>query len=460
VKHLLRSVALRLTLVYAIALAALLIVVGALLWFGTVARLERDITQIIRNQAAGFANAYAERGREVMAINTDRRVGRDLDTDEILLLTDNQMKRLAGNLPAWPREVGTQPGWYRIAIERGGRPSEALVDHAVMPDGAHYLVGRDLYELTALRRMFLVGVLAAAVAVLISGFVYGVLLRKAVLSRIDAIRGTTLAIVEGDLAERLPAGNYSDEFSRLTGAINGMLERIEHLVHGVRNVSNAIAHDLRTPLAELRSRLEDLTRTRPSADITFSELDEAVADIDRVIGIFNALLRLAEIDSGLRRSGFRPVDPAAVLDDVVELYGPSAELKQIRLTQTTDPHLHVAGDPYLLAQAVGNLVDNAVKYARNGGSVTVEARHAGNGFVDLIVADDGPGIPDDEKSKVAERFYRSDVSRGTEGVGLGLSLVAAVARLHHGTFSLLDNAPGLRVVLRLPQSNGTTESVG
>jgi signal transduction histidine kinase len=228
-----------------------------------------------------------------------------------------------------------------------------------------------------------------------------------------------------------------------------MLDQIEHLVHGVRNVSNAIAHDLRTPLAELRYRLEELALTRPGPDETFAEIDTAIADVDQVIAIFNALLRLAEIDNGTRRSGFVDMEVGSVAGEVVEFYQPLAELKDVTLAFAASGKLNAGGDPLLLAQAIGNLIDNALKYAPHDGSIAVMARQRPDRSIEVIVADDGPGIPDEEKPKVTERFYRSDTSRGTPGVGLGLSLVAAVARLHGGSLELGDNHPGLRAILLL-----------
>jgi hypothetical protein len=256
------------------------------------------------------------------------------------------------------------------------------------------------------------------------------------------------------LSHRLPGPQGGDELDTLSRTINGMLDQIEQLFHGIRDVSNAIAHDLRTPLAELRSRLEELALTRPSPQETFGEIDAAVADVDRVIRIFNALLRLAEIDTGMRRSGFVPVNAAELAAQAVELYLPAAELKGINLTWRDCGPVPVSGDPLLLAQAVSNLIDNALKYARDGGNVSVEVLRRAEGAVEIAVADDGPGISDSEKLKAPERFYRGDTSRGTPGVGLGLSLVAAVAKLHGGALELMDNHPGLRAQM-LIEPNAT-----
>jgi len=277
------------------------------------------------------------------------------------------------------------------------------------------------------------------------GVLGGVLIRQAILARINSIRQTVLAIVRGDLSHRLPTRRSGDELDTLSHTINGMLDQIEQLIHGIRDVSNSIAHDLRTPLAELRSRLEELSLTRPSTEETFAEIDAAVADVDRVIRIFNALLRLAEIDTGMRRSGFVQVNANELAAEAVEFYSPAAEIKDVVLSFESTGPVCVSGDPTLLAQAVGNLIDNALKYVGEGGSVRVEVHSRGDGAVEISVADNGPGIADAEKPKVVQRFYRGDLSRGTPGVGLGLSLVQAVAKLHGGTLELADNHPGLRV---------------
>ena len=227
-------------------------------------------------------------------------------------------------------------------------------------------------------------------------------------------------------------------------------EALIEVVNGVRNVSNAIAHDLRTPLTELRSRLEVLTLTlrRKGNEETLPELEVALSDVDHVIRIFNALLRLAEIDAGVRRSGFLPSDLGTIVSDAVEFYQPLAELRGVALSLKCEENLMAVGDPLLLAQAIGNLIDNALKFARDGGEIKLAAARHGD-MITVSVADDGPGIPDMEKPKVTERFYRGDASRGTPGVGLGLALVKAVATLHRGSLDLADNRPGLIATLSL-----------
>jgi signal transduction histidine kinase len=331
-----------------------------------------------------------------------------------------------------------------VDVSFDGHPIRAVVVRAALPGGYSLLVGRDLARLRPLETRFWYGLAAAAGVLLMFGLIGALLARRAVLSRIDGISQTASRIVRGDLSHRLPLGRRDDEFDTLSRIINRMLDQIEQLVHGVSNVSNSIAHDLRTPLTELRSRLEELAINRPSNDETFAEIEAAVADVDRVIGVFNALLRLAELDSGASRSGFVEVDAADAAAKAVEFYQPYAELKGISLSFDQKGTGPILGDPVLLAQAIGNLIDNAVKFTPGNGRVAVETRLRDDGAVEITVADNGPGIPDPEKPKVTERFYRGDLSRGTPGVGLGLSLVGAVAKLHVGSLELTDNHPGLR----------------
>jgi signal transduction histidine kinase len=344
-----------------------------------------------------------------------------------------------------------------MTLELGGHPTRVGFVRASLPGGYNLLVGRDLTRLTPLENRFWAGLGISVTVLLGVGLFGGWLVRRAVLTEIDSISRSVTAIVHGDLSHRLPVSQRGGEFDTLSVTINRMFDQIEQLVHGVRNVSNSIAHDLRTPLAELRSRLEEMVVTRPSGEELHEGLADAVEDVDRVIGIFNALLRLAEIDSGAQRSGFVEVNPAELASRAAEFYRPAAELKNISLDfRDAAGGARLAGDPLLLSQAVFNLIDNAVKFTPSGGHIHVEAGRVGGGIA-IAVGDDGPGIPDEEKQRVVERFYRGDRSRGsTPGVGLGLTLVSAIASLHGGRLDLADNHPGLlaRMVLDAPPSGG------
>jgi len=423
---------------------AALILFAAPLWYAWQVTIQDGRVELLQADTQRLAEVFRRDGPAGLKTFIDTRVGLQIAGERILLLTDSSLRRLAGNVPAWPRGVPVNPGTSTITMDLAGHATQAVLERSTLPGGYNLLVGRDLARFAPLERRFWFG-LAGAVAILcIVGVLGGFLIRRTLLTRIHSIRRTVHAIMQGDLSHRLTSTQSGDELDTLSRTINGMLDQIEQLFHGIRDVSNAIAHDLRTPLAELRSRLEELSLTRPSAHETFAEIDAAVADVDRVIRIFNALLRLAEIDTGMRRSGFVQVNAAELAAQAVELYVPAAELKGINLSCRDTGPIPVAGDPLLLAQAVSNLIDNALKYARNGGTVTVEVLRRAEGAIEIAVADDGPGISDAEKPKAPERFYRGDTSRGTPGVGLGLSLVAAVAKLHGGALVLVDNHPGLR----------------
>ncbi len=294
--------------------------------------------------------------------------------------------------------------------------------HETLEGGYNILVGRDTARYAPVETHFWYGLAGAMTILAIVGVLGGVLIRRTLLMRIQGIQATVSAIMQGHLNHRLEMSGSGDEFDTLSQTINRMLEQIEHLINGVRNVSNSIAHDLRTPLAELRSRLEELSVTRPGPTETFAEIEAALADVDRVIATFNALLRLAQIDAGMRRSGFVTLDAAKVAADAVEFYSPAAELKGVTLTYRGSGPVTVAGDPALLAQAVSNLIDNALKYVPSGGVVTVQALREADQPVAIVVADNGPGVPDSEKPRVVERFYRGDASRGTLELDWGLAL--------------------------------------
>jgi signal transduction histidine kinase len=445
-----RSSALSLALSYVALGMAALVLFAAPLWYAWQVTIQEGRTEILQADAQRLTDVYRRDGADGLKNFIDARVRMQIANERILLLTDASMHPLAGNLPSWPSTVPAVAGNYTIHVNVANHGEQIALAHVAMLGNNYLLVGRDNLLFKPLQTFFWYGLTAAIAVLCIAGLFVGLITRRALMSRVHSIRRTVSAIIHGDLKHRLPTHLNDDELNTLSRTINGMLDQIEQLVHGVRNVSNSIAHDLRTPLAELRSRLEQLSLIRPSGEETYTEIDGAVADVDRVIRIFDALLRLAEIDAGLRRSGFVSLDASDLAANAVEFYDPAAELKGIDLKFQSDGPLWVAGDPVLLAQALSNLIDNALKYAPQNGAIEVAVRKRGAASVEISVADNGPGIDAAEKCKVMERFYRGDASRGTPGVGLGLSLVQAVAKLHGSPLELYDQAPGLRVALSMP----------
>jgi len=445
-----RSSALTLALSYVAVGIVSLILFAAPLWYAWRVTIAESRFEFLQADAQRLAEVYRHDGGSGLRSFMDARVGMQIVGERILLLTDASMRPLAGNLSAWPGNVPTADGNYDTEIAVAGHRNESALVHVANIGSYHLLVGRDNGLFKPLQTRFWYGLSAAFAVLTIAGVLIGLITRRALMTRVHSIRQTVSAIIHGDLKHRLPTQMNQDELNTLSRTINRMLDQIEHLVHGIRNVSNSIAHDLRTPLAELRSRLEQLALIRPPPEETFAEIDGALADVDRVIRIFDALLRLSEIDSGMRRSGFVLLDASDVAANAVEFYAPAAELKEIELRFSTAGPAIVSGDPVLLAQALSNLIDNAIKFAPKHGVIEVAVRRRENGAAVISVSDNGPGIAAAEKSKVVERFYRGDASRGTPGVGLGLSLVQAVAKLHGSVLELSDRTPGLCVALTIP----------
>jgi signal transduction histidine kinase len=441
---------------YVLLGVAALAVFAVPLWYAWSVTIFQGRQEILRDDAQRLTELFRREGVDGLTSYINARVGMQIAYERTLLLTDSHYHPLAGNLEAWPQDLPDSAGMNAIMVNLAGRPTHTLLVQTTLPGGYHLLVGRDSSLFLPLERRFAWGLIAAVSFLFVVGVLGAMLIRRELLARVTGIRQAVSAIMQGDLHQRLPLRRTHDELDTLSETINGMLDHIERLIQGISNVSNSIAHDLRTPLAELRSRLEELSLTRPAAGETFAEVEAAVADVDRVIRIFNALLRLSEIDTGARRSGFVQVDAARVAAEVVEFYEPAAEQKGVAFSFASAGDAAVAGDPVLLAQAVSNLIDNSLKCVAENGAISVRVARRSDGAVEIAVADDGPGIADADKPKVTERFFRGDASRGSPGVGLGLSIVDAVARLHGGVLQLLDNHPGLLAQMVLPESAART----
>jgi signal transduction histidine kinase len=449
--RLIRSSALTWALGYLLLALAALVAFAVPLWYAWNVSIFSGREEILRDDAQRLTEVFVHEGVAGLTAHIKARVAMQIAGERTLLLTDSAYRPLAGNLAAWPQGLPDTPGAHAVMVDDlAGQHTHTLLVRRTLPGGYHLLVGRDLSLFLPLERRFAWGLTAAVTFLFVVGVAGAILMRRELLVRVEGIRQTVAAIMQGDLRHRLPTRKSGDELDTLSQTLNGMLDHIEHLIAGISNVSNSIAHDLRTPLAELRSRLEELILTRPPPAETFVEVEAAVADVDRVMRIFTALLRLAEIDSGARRSGFVRVDAAAVAAEVVEFYEPAAEQKGVVFSFQTSGEAAVAGDPVLLAQAVSNLIDNSLTSVSERGAICVRGGARADGSVEIAVSDDGPGIPDADKPKAAERFFRGDASRGTPGVGLGLSIVDAVAKLHGGVLHLLDNHPGLIARMVLP----------
>jgi hypothetical protein len=288
----------------------------------------------------------------------------------------------------------------------------------------------------------------AAIVVMLMATIGALVIRSLFRRTLANISATSIAIAGGDFAQRVRLTGRGDEFDQVAEVINDMLDRIGRLMDGVRQVSNAIAHDLRTPITRARTRLEDAALHAETADDLRGAIERATIDLDSIVGVFQALLRIAEIEAGSRRSSFARLDLAPLLAEVVDLYDAVAEERGITLRLDTPKTVPAFGDKSMLQQAIANLVDNAVKFSPDNGTVRLTA--SVSAMILIAVQDSGPGIPLEDREKATDRFYRGEAARSTPGSGLGLSLVLAVAQLHGGLLRLEDARPGLRAILSLP----------
>ena len=448
IPRLLRSSTFRLALLYASLFLGSMVLLLRFIYWATAGYMDRQTNATIDAEILGLAEHYQSHGLVGLSTIIDERVSRDPRRAAVYLLTDAVFKPIVGNLNGWPVAPIDDEGWTRFQLRDWGADQseehEARARIFLLRGNLHLLVGRDVRELEATRRLILDALswgLAITAALAIG---VGLLMSSRVMRRIDAINRTSHEIMEGDLSRRVPTEGSGDDFDRLATNLNRMFERIERLMAAVRQVSDNIAHDLRTPLTRLRTRLEQVRSGDPNK--VAGEIDQAIEDADELLVTFNALLRIARIESGSSFATFTELDLTSLVQDIVELYEPVATEKGQRLSVEGQGPVSAQGDRDLLFQALANLVDNAIKHTPQGSEITLAAAATDSG-AEIRVIDTGPGIPPDSHEKVFQRFYRTDASRSTPGSGLGLSLVRAVADLHDARIELADNAPGLRVTI-------------
>jgi signal transduction histidine kinase len=457
---LLRTTAFKLTLVYLgifVLFAASLLAYFAL---NTRRLITEQITATVNGEVNGLSEQYGQGGLRRLVTVVDVRSRRP--GSSLYLVTTPSGEGLAGNVGSLEPGVLDRPGWLETDYHRlespEGAEHRALVRVVQLPGGFHLLVGRDLDE-----RERLFGIVVNAgqwsiALVIVLGLLGGFFVSRRVLSRIDAMTGTAQTIMAGDLSGRLPVAGTGDELDRLADNVNAMLERIEALMRGLKEVSDNIAHDLKTPLTRLRNRCEQALRGATGEASYRAALESTIAESDDLIRIFDALLMIARAESGQARENMTEFDASEIARDVGELYEPVADEKGIALKIDAPAAAPMRGNRELVSQALANLIDNAIKYAGPNGKVNgvaaeivVKAGDDGE-RITLSVADRGPGIPDADRGRVVERFVRLEQSRSEPGSGLGLSLASAVARLHGGELKLEDNHPGLRTTIALPRA--------
>lgn len=454
-----RTTTFRLSLSYLALFSAAAAVAIFFIYWNTTVLLSRQLNQTIEAELTGLAEQYRAGGLDQLV----RIVAERSETpgNSLYLVADKDGKQLAGNLSAVSPQLWDSVGPVEFVYSRpasgGVERRLAFANVFRLPGGYRLIVGRDIEDRRELSRLILNTMLWGLGAMALVGIGGGYWVSRKLLTRIDGLAATTRTIMAGDLAGRLPVSGSGDELDRLSQSVNLMLARIEQLMAGLREVSDNIAHDLKTPLNRLRNRVEEALR-EPQDETAYRDvLERTIEEADGLIKTFNALLSIARLEAGAGGENRDTLDMAALVQDVAELYEPVAEERGIALkAQAADPII-IHGDRQLLGQALANLIDNALKYgapsagAGNGYAPEVDVQaDARGGVARIVVSDRGPGVPDTERDRVLSRFVRLEESRSEPGSGLGLSLVAAVARLHGGKLRLEDNEPGLRVVLSLP----------
>ena len=446
--RLLKSATFRLALLYMLLFGGSVALLLGFLYWATVGVLSEQVDETIQADIKGLAEQYKQRGVRGIAAIIDERVRKDPGGRTVYLLTDPTRRPLVGNLSGWPTATPDDDGWIAFELldrdTADGRPHLARARRFVLQGGLNLLVGREVRELERTRHMIINAMIWGIAITLALALAGGIAMSRGTARRIEAINQTSRDIMSGDLDRRIPAGGTNDEFDQLAGNLNTMLDRIQGLMEGLRHVSDNIAHDLRTPPTRLRGRLEELDDRALSASERSRRIDAAVAEADALLSMFNALLRITQIEAGGRRDNFAAVDLAELLNDVAELYEPVAQEKGLSFSAHCEAASSVTGDRDLLFQAVANLADNAIKYTPAGGSVTLHTSGKS-----VTVSDTGPGVPEEAREDVFRRFHRLEKSRSQPGSGLGLSLVKAVAQLHGGTVRLEDNRPGLKAELTI-----------
>lgn len=434
----------RLTAVYATFLFVSMLTLGGLAYVMTDAAFQDQVLRFCDQDLAAIAKGYKTEGlseaREIIGQRMASPEGSDF-----FLLQNGAGRKVAGNLPAMTPRLGV----LRLPYPRAAEGDEAE-DHEILGRGAllapslYVFVGRDLYFANTTEERILHALAWMLAATLVLAALGGIVLSRSFLKRMDAIARTCRAIIAGNFSDRVPTRGTKDEFDRLAGAVNEMLDRIADLVANLHQVSNDIAHDLRTPLTLLRHRLEQARVGARTPQDYSQAVDDAIAVSERLLAIFSALLRIAQIESGVRRSAFAPLDLSALLRELTDIYRPVSEDSGHPFAAEFDGPAVIQGDRELLLQLFANLVENAINHTPAGTRIVLALSQTLSGCV-ASVSDTGPGVPAERVPDLFKRFFRLEQSRSAPGHGLGLALVAAIAELHGADVAVRENQPGLRV---------------
>ena len=449
----LRSSTFKLALIWIGIFGAVVFALFSYVYWSTASYVHDRSDRAVAAEQMILRKVYDSTGRGGLIAAIEDRIAGGRFEGGVYLLADPSFAALAGNLKVWPSTLKGSKGWEDFTAREwkpdAANPPVLRATFDTLPAGDHLLVGKEIDDLDEFAKKIKMALLWGIALIFVLAAVASVSVTRRTVGRIEAINATSRSIMQSGLGKRIPLRGTRDEWDQLAENLNSMLDRVEALMAEVKQVSDNVAHDLRTPLTRMRGRLEKAYTRQHNSDLDHALIGDTMADLDTILRMFSSLTRISQIEAGDRTSAFRTVDLAEIASEVVELFDAAAEDKRVHLNAVVDQRVLVTGDRDLLFDAVANLVDNAIKYGREAGQITVEVTHNNGGAV-ISVADDGPGIPDNECQHVFKRFYRLERSRRTPGNGLGLSLVAAVARIHGAHIELMDNRPGLKCRLRFP----------
>jgi signal transduction histidine kinase len=450
-------------MVYLMVFSGSAFLVLASIYWNTAGFMARQTDETLAAEITGLAEQYGQRKLNGLIQIVIRRSQQR--NDSVYLLTSPSKQPLAGNLTAWPSEETLPDGWmdfkYEAQTAEGVEVHDGRGRHIVLPGGFHLLVGRDVQDRLQIENRIVSSLVWGLLLTGVIGLVGAFIISRNMVARIDAVNKTSRDIMGGDLTRRVPVRGTGDEMDQLSENLNNMLEKIERLMVGMREVSDNIAHDLRSPLNRIRSRVEVTLMQDDDGDVYKEALEETVREADELLSTFNALLAIARAEAGAARETMIPIDLTEVVRDTAELYEPVAEEKNQTFEVDVDDLPQIWGNREMIAQAVANLIDNAIKYTPESGRIGVSLKAGMKGALEgkdalrLTIRDSGPGVPSAERDNIRNRFVRLERSRSKPGSGLGLSLVSAVAQLHDARLTFSDNdvdqdPPGLRVNLIFP----------
>lgn len=442
-----RTATFRLTALYVVLFATSVAVLGVIVYLATAGALERRLDARIAGEMTTLKSAFQAGGlsRLEAEVRVHQRTRPAGPLDYLVIGAGGE--RLTGDLPIMPTRVGWSDTRHK---ESDGDVSYRRILVAALAGSIRLAIGADREDIEEVEQDIFDGFASAFGAIVVLGSLGGIALSLALLKRVETIRRTAEAIIAGDLTQRVPVRGTNDDFDRLSHTLNRMLDRMAELMESLQHISADIAHDLKTPLARLRRRLETAQTQAQTVQAYSAAIESATSQIDEILSIFNALLRIAQIEAGTRRAGFREFDLSAVFADVVDAFAPAAEDAGKHLDAKIKPAIRFLGDRELLTQMLANLIENAIRHTSAGTRIDV-ALGSDRERIIATVTDTGPGVPAEERKRIFQRFYRLEYSRSTPGSGLGLSLVKAVADLHGIALALRDVEPGLQIVMRFPE---------